>query len=732
MRRLRLPLLSLGLLIVLACSAFSQGLLFVPEEETKRLQPLVTKTLQVSFDATESLATTKVKQTFYNPTSRRLEGRFIFPLPKGAAISNFAMWAGNKRLQARVLPKEQARRIYDDIVRKMLDPALLQYMGRGMFEARVFPIEPKSEKKIELEYSCVLEAESDIVEYKFPLNSSLVTQMPLMSFSIVGNIKSRDPLKNVYSPSHSIAFNRISEHEASVSYEGSDLKADRDFTLYYTLSRDEIGLSVLSHKDGDDGYFLLLAAPKYAASARREQAKQVVFVLDISGSMQGKKLEQARAAAKHIVSNLGPKDYFNLIAFNDRVRKFKDSQVPAKPGQITRALSFLDGLEAGGGTDINGSLREAVALTREANMARMIIFLTDGRPTVGETETARIIENIKMSNTSGTRIYGFGVGFDVGADLMDDLARESRGTVSYVLKDEDLERTIASFYNKVSYPVLSDISLRISGVKAFDIYPKEAPDLFRGSQLVMFGRYTGNGAANVRLSGKVGDTTREFSRRASFAGTSGEYSFIPRLWALRRVGFLLDKIRQIGENKELVDECTRLGTRYAIVTPYTSQLVTEDGPLADAELPKWYAEQRSAMPAAPRRRDTSTSLNKEQYKKTMAAAPSAPGSMRKSKDKIFSSMAVQELAEATSEKSQYTGTRKVIGKKTFVHKDGCWIDTAIESSRLEKPDKVVKFFSDEYFSLIDKEEELAEYLSAGKCLVVLHKGKVIKIEASDG
>ena len=722
MRRTSFLPFCLAILLFAAESAFCQGLIFVPEPETGVPQPLSTKTLKVTFDATESLATTRVEQTFFNPTNRTLEGRLIFPLPKGAAVSDFAMWAGNKKLRAKVLSNRDAKRIYDDIVRQMRDPALLQYVGRGMFEARVYPIEPKSTKKIELEYSCVLETEEDVVDYVFPLDSFSVTHLPVMSFVLVGKIKSRAPLKNIYCPSHPIALTRLSDTEASVSFECNDLKADKDFRLYYTLSRDDVGINLLSQRDGNDGYFLLLAAPKYASDKRRRPPKEVVFALDISGSMQGQKIEQARRAAKHIVSNLGDKDYFNLIVFNDQIRKFKGSRVKATRPDVKRAIEFLDGLEAAGGTNIDGALQEAVSMLKRSDVVRMVIFLTDGQPTVGVTDTQRILDNIKAKNTGSARIYGFGVGFDVGADLLDGIARDSRGTVSYVLKDEQLERVISSFYNKVAYPVLSDVSISITGVETFDLYPSTLPDFFKGTQLVLFGRYPGGGSGRVVLSGKVGARTKTFERDVSFALEPGECEFIPRLWALRRVGFLLDEIRRKGENPELVNECVRLGTKYAIVTPYTSHLVTEDEGMRP--LPHWWAEERGGVRPVRRRDADSTVLAKKAY---VHAAGAAPGVAAEAKDKIASSMVIQELSEATAEKSQFTGTRKVIGDKTFVFKDNCWIDTAIDKSRLVKPDAVIKFFSEDYFNMIDDDEKLARYFSVGNCVVVLHKGKTIKV-----
>ena len=727
MRDLSFPVVLLCVVIVFASqSAFSEGLIFATRPETGVMQPLVTKTLKVTFEATESIAKTTVEQTFYNPTDRTLEGKLVFPLPRGAAVSSFAVWVENTKVMARVLPKKDANKIYNDIVRKMRDPALLQYLGRGMFEARVYPIAPRSTKKIELQYSCVLNTEAGVVEYVFPLSSFTVTHLPLMSFVLVGRVKSSNPLKNIYCASHDVAINRLSDTEASVSLECNDLKAGRDFRLFYTLSRDDVGINVLSQKDGADGYFLLLASPRYALNKKRRPPKEVIFVFDISGSMQGNKIEQARKAAKHIVSNLGKQDYFNLVAFNDQVRKFSSEQMRATQPEVREAMKFLDGLEAAGGTNIDRALVESLQMLHRNDMTRMVIFLTDGQPTVGETDVGKILNDVKRYGHGAARVYCFGVGYDVGADLLDGIARVSHGTVSYVLKDDDLERVISSFYNKVAYPVLSDVRLDIAGVKTFEMYPSTLPDLFRGTQVVVFGRYAGGGRGEVTLSGRIEGETRKFIRRVNFVREPGQYDFIPRLWALRRIGFLLDEIRRKGEVSELVDECVRLGTKYAIVTPYTSELMSKDSE-GSRPRPVWWAKQRGSIPTMRRLRPPdSTKLRKDAF---VQAASVAPGATLDKKDKIASSMVIHELSMATAEKAQYTGQRRLIGQKVFVLRNGCWTDTAIDRSLLSTPDRVVKCFSDAYFKMIRQDQELARYFSVGKCLMVLYKGKMIKVTA---
>ena len=362
---------------------------------------------------------------------------------------------------------------------------------------------------------------------------------------------------------------------ARAGYEEKDVRPDKDFLLYYSLSKDDIGLSFMNWEGPEGGYFMLLASPRFAAPGERIVAKNVVLVLDSSGSMSGAKIAQAKAAARFILNHLDKRDAFTLIDFDDGVTPFSEGLVPASGDAVARALKFVDGIEDSGGTNINDALLAALSRMRDGERPGYVLFLTDGLPTVGTTETADILRNIQKGNERRSRIFVFGVGDDVNTELLDRLSSDHRGASVYIGETEDLEVALSGFYEKISSPLLSDLTVEFKGLDTSQVYPRVLPDLFKGSQLVLVGRYRGDGPVSVVMTGKAGREGKRFVLESRPLTGSDRFSFLPRLWATRRIGYLLEEIRLQGRTKELEDEIRRLGLKYGIVTPYTSFLVTE-------------------------------------------------------------------------------------------------------------------------------------------------------------
>ena len=541
--------------------------------------PLDVDYVKVHTRITDQVAVTAVDQEFYNPNPARLEGTFVFPVPKGAHIDKFTMEIDGKQVEAELLPAEKARRIYEDIVRKLKDPALLEYAGRDIFKVRIFPIEPNSKKRITLSYTELLKADDGLVSYVLPLNTEKFSAKPIRNVSVQVDLESKRPLKSIYSPSHSVEVKRHGADRATAGYEATDVRPDTDFALYFAPEKDEIGVNLLTHRQGDeDGYFLLLASPGVDVKERQVVMKDIAFVLDTSGSMAGKKLDQAKKALQFCVENLNDGDRFEIIRFSTEVEPLFDQLVKATKQNRARADDFIKDLRPMGGTAIDDALRKALAL-RPGGEDRpfVVIFLTDGRPTIGTTDEEQIIANVKKENDGRTRIFCFGIGTDVNTHLLDRITEDTRAVSQYVLPDEDLEVKVSSFFSKIKEPVLANPTLRFTGdIRATKLYPSPLPDLFKGEQLVLVGRYSGKGDAAVTVEGAVNGAARKFTYEVSFPEEASRNEFIPRLWATRRVGYLLDEIRLHGENAELRDEVTELARKYSIVTPYTAYLILED------------------------------------------------------------------------------------------------------------------------------------------------------------
>lgn len=655
--------------------------------------PLTVKYHRVTVEIRDQLARTSIDQVFFNNHDREIEGTFIFPLPAHASVSEFALFIGEKKVEGEILDHQRAREMYEEIVRRLKDPGLLEYLGRNAFRARVFPIPARGEKRIRLSYEEILKEERGFVRYLYPLNTERFSYQPLEEVVVSLSIRSRTPITNIYSPSHRISVRKESLTFARVGFEEKNVKPDKDWTVYYSLSPAAVGLSFLNYEEGGDKYFMLLAAPPFQEAKDKIINKNLVFVLDSSGSMRGKKIVQAKEAARFIISHLNERDHFSLLDFDDGVTAFSEEVVPASATNREKAIQFIEAIEDSGGTNIHEALLRAFRMMPQGERPNYVLFLTDGLPTVGVTSTTEILKDVAKSNISDARLFVFGVGYDVNTELLDELATENRGTSVYVGENEDLEVALAAFYEKISSPLLSDLSLTWSGIEVEQVYPRSLPDLFRGSQLIILGKFKGEGPVSVVLKGKVGKEDKAFALENQELLREEELNFLPRLWAVRRIGYLLEEIRLHGEEKELVDEIRSLGLKFGIVTPYTSFLVTEK-------------ERFAIAAAAP---DAQEALARRQV--------SGAGAVKLAQStQAFKS--VDQAPQVISEKIRYKND------KTFYLRDGFWVDSLFEEG---SPVVEVRFNSEEYFQLLREKPALAVYLSVGQNLILTFEGTNYKI-----
>jgi Ca-activated chloride channel family protein len=589
-------LLLLSAVLLCPGAARAQGLL-VPEDKT--LPPLSVVRHQVHVTIDEQVATTKVEQTFRNAADRPLEATYVFPVPKGASVHEFAMWVDGKKLAGEMVPAEEARKTYTEVVRRTQDPALLEYAGNNLLRLRVFPIAPHAEQKVTLTYTSVAAQDAGAVQYIYPLKAASE------GLSLHAVIKSKHGVQSVYSPSHAITVKKDSDHEAHVSCEPKQGNSDKDFQLFYSLGDKDVGLTALTYRpvSTEDGHFLMLLTPKFELAKTAPVPRDVVLVLDTSGSMAGVKIQQAKKALDHCLRNLNHEDRFAVINFCSTVNKYRDHLVAASSEHLENAQKWVNRLEATSGTNINEALQAALEMRSDDHgRSFTVVFFTDGMPTEGVTDPEQIVKNVMAKNTAETRIFTFGVGDDVNAALLDQLAEQTRAVSTFVRPNEDIEAKASALYDKISHPVLTNLKLKVddpplseeftwidSGldynpkVQLSEVYPPHLPDLFHGGQLVVLGRYSGHGAVKVTLTGSVGKEKKEFVFETTFAKkTNEDKAFVEQLWARRKVGYLLDQIRANGEKKELVDEVKALARKHGIATPYSSFLIAPDAARAAA------------------------------------------------------------------------------------------------------------------------------------------------------
>lgn len=710
--RFALPVMVVLLLLAAAAPAHADGIIVPwppqpPFPEPSQPVWLTIRYHRVTVTIENQVATTRVDQVFVNEHNWEVEGTYIFPLPPGATVSRFVMWVDDQPMEAEILPANEARAIYEDFVRRRRDPALLEYVGRDVIQARIFPIPPGGERRIQLEYTQVLPMEGGMVRYVYPLDTERFSARPIQEVTIHADIRSSVPLRAIYSPTHQdqVFIEREGDNRATVSYEETDVLPDRNFELVYTVEQGEVGMSLLTYRQPpDDGFFLLLIAPPLEVEQEEAPPKDVLLVLDVSGSMKGEKLVQAKDALVYVLEHLNPRDRFNIIAFSSGVRIYARGLQPVS--EAAGAREWVRRLEATGGTDIHRALLEAIS---QADQERptVLIFLTDGQPTEGETNIQRILEDVKDAAPDNVRLFAFGVGDNVNTVLLDMLAQQHRGSTAYVRPGERIDEAVSALYARVSTPLLTDIALDFGPIIVEDVYPEPLPDLFAGEQLIVVGRYRGNGPARIRLTGEVEGRRQEFIGEGTFRAEGGD-EFIPRLWAARKIGYLLTQIRLYGEQQEWVDAVVELSLRYGIITPYTSFLVQED--LFTEAGREEAAEQLKSLPMAPAFGAPAVDLAQEQARLRGAQSLWGIGG-GEAGGGIMPAEAAQMMRYA--------------GDKTFFLRDGVWTDTTFDPERMS-PVRV-QFGSDAYFDLLTARPEWGPYLALGNRVIFVAEGTAYEV-----
>jgi Ca-activated chloride channel family protein len=786
-------LLALATLLAFVGMSHARGIL-IPVE--KSIPPLAMLSHKVNVTIEDQVAVTKLEQTFRNHTSRPLEATYIFPVPKGASVREFAMWVGGNRVKGELLTAKEAKKIYNDIIRQTQDPGLLEYIGNDLLSMKVFPVPAKGDQKVELSFTSVAKKDNEIVEYVYPLKTDGKSTNTLEEFSMNITLKSQHPIINIYSPTHAIGVTRANDKQATVTFEKQQAILDKDFTFYYTTGGKDVGLTVLQHRpiSTEDGFVMMLISPRHEIAKDQQVPRDMVFVIDTSGSMRDdNKMEQAKKALKHCIDGLNPKDRFGLINFATTVNRYKDGLTVVDKEQITEAKKWVDRLEPTGGTAINAALLSALEMrSTDANRTFTVVFFTDGKPTIGETNTDKIMADVLKQNTANTRIFTFGVGHDLNAVFLDQVAEKTRAISSYVRPEEDIEVKVSSFFTKINHPVLANLKLTTNGnTRLVEVYPPNLPDLFLGDQLVVLARYQGAGPAAITLTGSVGAETKEFVYETDFQTKTGDKTFVEDLWARRKVGYLLDQIRINGEKKELVDEVTALAKKYGITTPYTSFLIVPDAPVpvvgrrTGTPVPEPKAAAAAELPPAlqPQQGQTTTASNVTAFAKDvqsrMGGVTSGRGSWSDNefknlpspaqydpKDPNYERLRQLDQARATKEgqdlarynlqngrggenhinrlgvdlscynnalkcqtRLQFSAYRKVADRRCM-EIGGIWID---EDYKPTTPTVTVKAMSEAYFQILEKHPEVREVFQLGNHIVwVTPSGTALAIDTRDG
>jgi Ca-activated chloride channel family protein len=689
---------------------------------------------QVRVELADRVLRYQVTETFRNRGGMIGEADYIFPMPAGAAFEALELEIDGELVSGETMPADQARRIYEDIVRRNRDPALVEYMGRGMLRTRIFPIQPGEEKRVVVRFQSVAEREGNAVRVDYlrgtgpraqilpiPMPHPVPLPAPMPRERMIddgsrsstvqrgdesGNLftlvyTNRDEYGAPYSPTHELRVNdRGSRREVTALGDAAQV------TILLPLRRaTSASVTMLPYAPaGEDGFALITVTPP--AVSARATPRDLTFVVDVSGSMRGQKMEQARAAGRQLLASLGPQDRFRIIDFSTDVRTFASGFTPATRRNIDEATRYIDDLRPDGSTNISGALEEA--LDAPADDARMpiVFFVTDGEPTVGERNPDRIAA-LASRMRGRARVFTFGVGTDVNATLVEQLAVDGRGTAQFVRPDESVERAVALVATRITSPIVTDVRVRAEGVRLTKMHPTLPADIFAGQDLILFARVTGNGDGRIIVEGRTANGPVTWTEHVRFPDRERRNSFVARLWAAQRTGWLSAERRRNGASPELDDELRELGTRYGIPTELSSYLVLEPGMQT--------AQGRVRTDAQTLRLNEVVVTGAAGARDAAAAPPpaSAPAPAREKREQFELAKKAAEQRSATTLSAVDAASADLkdasarrVGTRTFTLVNGAWTDSRFAAASPTMRTVRVKPYSAAYFAVLERLEDL--------------------------
>jgi Ca-activated chloride channel family protein len=693
----------------------------------------------------------EVEERFVNRGGLIGEADYVFPLPKGAAFRDLKLSIDGQMVAGETMNAADARRIYEDIVRRQKDPALVEWMGHGLLRTRIFPIQPGEERRVVVRFESVAEREGDAVRVDYFRGSAAdgaavramrsgqeqnqtADRRSRTNFTLT--YRAGGELGEAYSPTHELDVER-DDALRRVSIRGGG----PDVTVLVALRRSmAASVAVLTNAQRDEpGYALITVTPPTELAGTR-MPRDLTFVMDVSGSMSGRKLEQAKAAGRQLLRTLTDRDRFRVIDFSTDVRSFRDDFVFATEANIRAAVRYIDDLDATGSTNISGALEEALRGSRSGNGSQeferegdqpdrrprdngrlpLVLFMTDGAATVGERDPARIAARVARMR-GDTRIFTFGMGADLNIGLIEQLAVDGRGTAHFVRPEENVERSVELVATRLRSPLMTDVRISVDGddVRLSRMYPNGALDVFAGQDLVVLARYDGSGSANVVVRGRAGGREVRWATLRNFPREERDNAFVPRLWATQRIGWLAAEKRRNGGNAEIDDEIRHLGERFGIPTEFTSYLVLEPGMVANQ------SRDNANFSGGARRADVGRAAGASPAPSAPQSAPAQFEAARAaSEQRQAKSVAAADLASVVATGTGGAAETKRAGARIFRKEADRWVDLRA------KPDLQVykvKAYSRSYFTLLERIAELREAFAAGDKVTVAGKSVAIEV-----
>jgi len=699
--------------------------------------------VEVQVTVQEQVATTTMTTRLRNPGNTDLAAELMVPVPDGAVVRGLACKGADDAPNAEVLRKAAARETYEALASAAEDPALLEFVNYNLVRTSVFPVQAGRTQSVRLTYEHLLPSDGGRIDYLLPRTESIDYRVP---WNISVETRSAKPIATVYSPTHDLETKRPGPNAVSVTVAASSRTVPGPFRLSYLLQQDGLGTSLLAYPEPrvGGGYFLLLAGLPTPSDTERGRARikrEVSLVIDRSGSMHGEKMRQVRDAALKVIDRLEDGEAFNIMVYGPTVEPFSPKPVLKSKETVEKARRYLSEVQARGGTNIHDALANALQQKPARDMLPIVLFLTDGLPTIGQTEEVAIRNLADQTNPYGRRVFTFGVGVDVNSPLLQSIANRTRASANVVLPKQDVEAKVAQVFERLTGPILASPKLAVlrrdgepASGRIADAIPSKLPDVFEGGQLVVLGRYLREDPLTFRLTGNHLGKERTFQFPFDPRKATTLNGFVARLWASRRIGVLVDAIREAGageppfqtqaapqisaETQKLIDEVVRLSTEFGILTEYTAFLAREGTDLTQRKQVQSEVGANFGQRAMRIRSGISSwnqELNSARYQNQLRVNLN------------------NDYLDANLDSVSITTVQQV-NDRAFYLKNGIWVDSRIVDRQAQKPAKVVRFGSRAFRKLTDQLAEQGRQgcLSLNRDTVLLVDDKSILIKQPSG
>ncbi|OPZ89787.1 MAG: Vault protein inter-alpha-trypsin [bacterium ADurb.Bin425] len=585
-------------------NAEGSGTLKALDKEGKEEGSCPLKHTAVTADIAGYIARVTVKQTFTNPFTKKIEAVYTFPLSENGAVDEMLMKIGSRTIHGTIKKREEARQIYEDARQRGYAASLLEQERSNIFTQSVANIEPGKDIEVTISYIETLPFDGGKYTFTFPTvvgprfmgsglgpDSAPVPDASRISpplaavgeraghdISIDINLDAGMGLSNLNSALHQVNIEKRGESKAHVNLVDQKTIPNKDFVLSWNVAQEQIKSGYLTYKQkaDKDGYFTLMVMPPKRVTAQNTAPKELIFVIDCSGSQSGAPLQKAKDAMLYMLEHMNANDTFQIITFNNSVEQFPDKPEQAGQDLKQKARDFIEKLQARGGTWMAPAVEKACSLANDAHRLRIITFMTDGY--VGnDFEILGLVKKMR----GNSRWFPFGTGNSVNRMLIDGMAKEGGGEAEYVLLNSSAETVGKKFYERIGSPVLTDVKLSFSdGLEVKDVYPREVSDVYAERPLYFKGRYTAPRAGTITLTGYQAGKPYSQTIKVDFPNESKENKGVPSLWARAKVDRLMSEdwfgAQQGQVNKELKEEIVDTALKHHIMTKYTSFVAVDD------------------------------------------------------------------------------------------------------------------------------------------------------------